>query len=324
MEEGTSGKEGVVDAYRVLLLKAIRASDQSRDLEADFDSALNIEIRLRGEEWDERIDARVARYIIDLQNALDLAQSRLLDRPVKQRERILVKARLKKSSTLIKVELSDFFRKITETMSGSQLVFTICFVALVAGLGYTATKIATIRSNMAAKAQDEQTKRALAEAANAVSLHAVELAKPVRTIIREMRPGDTIELPDSEEPETRDEAIQRFPRARRTPLVTTYCDGEYAVRVIRLDPPVKVEISQGTREISAELVLPPDKVQLFAKIVHQATDGQGTKMNLGVTIRHTDRTIREARIVDMDIASPRETSRSLEDVYGFLEKNRQG
>lgn len=265
---------------------------------------LSFSIKICGEGWDERIDARTARYIMDMQAACDelMEECGLTKEPA---DRPLIKASINKGSTKIVADLISVVKGLNMALSPDQ--YFIVIISAIAAMVGTPVLLRLIdrRSKERELTQHEITKRdaiaGLVNMAKESGLQTQQYEKPLRTLIMKgIGENDVISL-DGEKAKA-EEARQLFPRKERSTTSTSYADGEYLLHAINYtadDQPVLL-LSRDGMEIKAytSQLSDDDANNLFMDIVtRQRTEALPISIELQINIHHTARKIKYGSVV---------------------------
>lgn len=293
----------------------LRNPNEKFILEAD--EGLSFKITIRGGDWDGLINARIARYVIELQKAFERAQREVA--PGAQ-ERQLVKVHLQKGSAELIAKAADILKGLTTNMDGAQQQLVALVFIAVGFAGYTLNSILRHIREKQREANRAKLDGAAVEALSAPLERALQIIDPekaVRSLAKSMRSEDTIKLPSERAPLSRDEINERFPRKPRVTPVAVMIDDNYKVASIALDTPRVLELERANVSFRAQLdaQLPEeDKESFVAEVKAALESGKPLKVALRINAR-----VGEAKVVDALIVGigqrPRKDAESLDDIF---------
>ena len=283
-------------------------------VQVDFDKDLVFTIRIKGEDWDERIDERIAKFVIELQDSLDLIHKEAANYEVRKENRVRVKVKIEKGSSLVNVELGEFLSKALGNMTPTQTMIVLLAGVGIAGAAFTTKAVLNYLENVKNKAQDEETKRSLGSALERVATLERDLSAPNRKLVSRMCSDDTIQLPGESEPLTKEQAKALFPRAPRSKKLQGQIYGEFeVVSIDRSELIPALHLADDEREFKAKLPIQGDRLKAFFEQLERDTEKRmhGT-FKLQLTVKYTAKGITDA-VVD-DVGEPDEPTQSLSEL----------
>lgn len=266
-----------------------------------------ITIKLQGDSWDGLVDVRVARFVVEVQKAVDRFRREC---GIEGAERPLVKVKVKDGSTDIEAELIQTLQNLVTNMSPNQTF--IVALSIVAGLfGYWSVKslfeMLDKRHQRALEKQGEdaaaQAKAKEIEVFNETikfAITKIDPERPARTLISSMNERDQIQLPGAAESMNREQVKTIYPRKPRTNPIQLLIDDNYHVTALGLENPVKFTLSRGDTSFKADLgnkVSEDDKVAFLTKTKSAFDTGTQVRVALHIDAMVGDRGIHSATIV---------------------------
>lgn len=127
-----------------LVHEALEGRLENRDIALKFERWPIIEIRLCGKGYDSSITADTAEALIEIQNALNRSYAQFVHGSgnartltAQERQRIKFKAKVKKGSSVVEINLGDFALKLAQELVGkmtsTELVITVLGLGLIGG-----------------------------------------------------------------------------------------------------------------------------------------------------------------------------------------------
>lgn len=229
-------------------------------LEGDFAISLHI----IGSTWDKRIDPRIAKYVLLLQDSFDDLLVEYSEQATYDEATLMVKVEAREGSALPWTDISGFLKSVCTPMT-PEMTFIEILVAIggIAGAYYVhryfeykkAERSIEKDERLAELRKDEQEmhEQTIREAIKVLALQAqvapekfTSYERPVRHIVRTLEDEDTIQIGDSTLIPA-DIARQINPkRLPRTEEQLTYGDGPYILeKRIYSEGELVLELSQG-------------------------------------------------------------------------------
>lgn len=288
--------------------------------------------RIVGEGWDQRVDPRIAQYVLTLQDTLDdLLAEHSTEGYKEAQPRVRVK--LEEGSSVPWVEIFDFAKTLFTPMTSEQTFYTVMTsLAAIAGLLFTARRLKhkeelhRADKKNEALALHEKTKLEMLECYkifaenNQQQIQPSE--RPPRKLVSLMEPEDTIfftEETGMEKEQARQAAPKRLPRTEEQ---TTYADGEYVLKSITYTEGEPVlYFSQGDHDAKAYIsALSDEDAERLLSDIHtrEQTEAMPFSLKLQMNIRHTARRIKYASIVGSGDPRPDKTHKTLAQLVASL------
>jgi hypothetical protein len=279
---------------------------------------LSFTARIEGDGWGRRVDARLARYLLSLQDSFDdlLDEFGPEEYPVNP-PRVLME--VKEGSSLPEVDISSVLSAVVTNMTPENtFISTMVAIAAATG-GYVWARWRTSKEAMANNEERvkhlEMHEKTKLEAINALRSVAETNAekfqiyeKPAKVLVSTMEKDDVISFAggdEMEKEEARRAMPKRLPRAEKQ---TTYADGEYVLddinyshgEVVLLLSQDGIPVKAHTTQLSNE-----DSDALFSDIYkRQAVDELPLSVKIQMNIHHTSRKIQYGSIVG--VGEPRD------------------
>lgn len=290
--------------------------------------------RVEGEGWSQKVDTRIARYVITLQDTMDemLAEHS----PAAYEEAPpRIRVELKEGSAIPWVEIKDFAVHLFTPMTNEQsfylalsgLLATAGYFYLARILKYKADRHAENAKNEALSLH-EQTKLAQLAAfetfakTNQEKIQPYE--RPAKTLVNMLEPDDKIgfmhrDEEKDEEGYTREAARKGVPkRLPRTEEQTSYADGDYLLKTISFTEGEPVlYLSQGGIDIKAYTagLSGDDTKDLIEDIaLRQLEEELPMEIKVQLNVRHTARRIKHGSIVGTGEPRTDKKSKTLADI----------
>lgn len=285
----------------------------------EFDHAeLKFSARIEGEGWGKRVDARLAKYLLSLQDSFDdLLEEVGPDEYPERPPRVLME--VKEGSSIPDIDISGIAQAIFTNMTPEN-TFITTIVAIAAASG--AYVWARWRKSKETLADSEERVKQLEihektklEAINALRVVAENNAaryqpyeKPAKVLVSTMEEDDVVSFSDGDEMD-KEEARKSMPkRLPRTEAQTTYADGEYTLEDINYTQgEVMLVLSQDGVPIKAHTnqLSNDDAEKLFTDIQkRQLSEDVPLSIDIQMNVHHTSRRINFGSIVG--VGNPRE------------------
>lgn len=275
--------------------------------------------RIDGNEWDQKIDVRLAKYVLLLQDSFDGLLEEYGDEEAFE-EPLKVRLEVHKGSSIPWAKIVDQLQHLVTPMT-PEMTFISVMTAIAAIGGYyffsryrdSADKKMEIEGEAAVLDKHEETKRQAIDALrtiaelNQTAFRGYE--KPPAHLTRCLEEGDTIEFA-GEPPLAAEVAKKMAPKKLpRTPSETTYADGSYLLKRINYTEGEPVlDLAQGPHEIKGYIsqLSDEDAKALFDGIRMRELSGEKLPMTLAVQVNvsHTARNFKFGSIVGT--GAPRE------------------
>jgi|GEM_PF-3762625 len=274
--------------------------------DVDLDS-LNVafSVVVRGEGRDDRIDARSAAFVLDLQKELDTVYAQYVDLP---RRAPLIKVKSSEGSTKLTPDFTEVLKEAIQRMPPEYIAGLIA-LAIVGTTGYY------VFARVMRARQDDRTHEFYNKALETVSMvvqQAVqdghEPMRPIRRLVQGMRRGETVAVAGGEPLTKREVAPQvRVPRGEQ---VTRYVhgDGQFSLLGLSLKNAIPgLLISQGNKQTTAllERLDPEVKENLLAALENRLDQQQVPYfINLQIDVYYTEARIQYAVVVGVGAPRP--------------------
>lgn len=278
---------------------------------------LTFQATIRGEGWDKRVDARLAKYVLSLQEAMDdLLADHGIDAYNETPPRVRVE--VKEGSSNPWADVADFAKALITPMTPEQrFIAVVIAIAASAGYFYLARwlkhreQLSADKKGVEELSLHEKTKLETLRVLQAVAENNPEkfvgYERPPRTLVNMMDEDDEIAFEGSEpiaKTEARKVAPKRLPRSEEK---TSYADGDYFLKAINYTEgePVLI-ISQNGQDVKAYISAldEADSKELLDNIgERQLTEELPLAISVQVNVRHTARRIKYASIVG--VGAPR-------------------
>ncbi len=253
--------------------KFLKTSEIPGKVEIDGD--FKFTIRIYGESWGKYIDWRLATFITDFQKSVNkmLKESGL---EWEKEESTWVRFNIQEGSSILEVDWNSILELMASRMTDQQL-FTISLTAIGVLGGLYSVKQLLEHLN---KREDEKTKRELGEVIKTL----LPNEKPIRKLVNKLDKKDSIQLPGSEEPCSKDRVKLKYPPKRhKGEKINVYLDGLYTIVGVKLDDGVVV-VEQGIHCLKCLSSLSPEEKEELLAPVPEAYDAlQGYEVNLKIT-----------------------------------------
>lgn len=280
--------------------------------EVDFEqpqisaSSMEFSVYIDGATWAGRFDPRHARYLLSMQEALDMLLQDVTEGDI-IKEPAYVRVGVKGGSSYVTPDIIEFLRPMVANMSSAQtFVLMMTSVAAVAGLiaysRWLTYKRDSSHEDTIKHAFD--TLRAVAE--NDPARYA-PYEKPIRTLAHSLEGEDAVTI-DGHGLITAQDLRKALPRKPRSEARTSYADGVYTLRSIDFSngelvlhlTQDDVQIKALTAELSQE-----DAARLFDDIkVRTSEEELPFAISLQINVRHTSRVVQYGTVIGF--GDPRE------------------
>lgn len=301
-----------IDVFANLATRAIESAATGKTgMEVMFDDSHNLHFRIHGEGWDDKVDYRIAKFVLDLQAAVDTIQSEITGYNVSREDRIIVKVQHKLGSSDLWVEVGSLLKRMTKNLTPNQKVLLISLSIMTIGGCYCTSKYLDYRKEIDAKIQDEKTKQELVHVIAVQEARREELERPLRSLLHHLGEHDTILVPAVPDPMTKEEAKKLFPRKARSGVSLGYFDAKYVITSIDFEGDLPaVHLSLENHPLKAELKLTdPDLDRFYGDLRKlQSIHGAEVEMELQVTAKYSASGIREAEVVGIGPVRPNSLS----------------
>lgn len=306
-------------------------------------------VRVKGEGWDERIDVRGARFILDTQKAVDS-----MFREIGGSEALApqLKFRILKGSNEIET-ICKFLKTAVKNMSGTQIM-VICLVFGGLYTGYMALdntytylkakrgqeieyelRLKDMERQNADKQKDHEVKMRMMDVLEKDREHMTEMVqgavrssapytKPLRDYVESLNSTDEVSLSGSElhrVPDLRNRL--KTQRVRHT-MLDVDCDGDYAVKGIDMAThPVRLLLVQGGGQpISASLAgLPASERTTLVDQVRDAlqSDSLPLILHLHLSVRCTKYEKKNAKVLGIGLPRAGITHYTLQELPSAIQ-----
>lgn len=282
------------------------------------DPSLGSTIVLRGPSWDGMVDVRVAKYVLELQWAFDRARK---ETEVIDGDKPLVKVKVSQGSTDLIPQIVDAFTTTLQNMdSAHKLIVLLSIIGTGAGVFTVRQILEFLRVRQDRQLEHENNTGTVRELNQTIqrAIEVIDAERPIRALVAGMKENDTIELPASTTPLTRDQARTRYPRKPRVRPLDLHIDDNYVVDSVVLEHPVKLVLSKGDvtfRAMFAASLDAADREEFLAKIKTTLETRSSTRVALHVNASVNDVSVTSAIIVKIGQA-PRADA---EDILQYLD-----
>ena len=298
-------------------------------LEGDFAISLHI----IGSTWDKRIDPRIAKYVLLLQDSFDDLLVEYSEQATYDEATLMVKVEAREGSALPWTDISGFLKSVCTPMT-PEMTFIEILVAIggIAGAYYVhryfeykkAERSIEKDERLAELRKDEQEmhEQTIREAIKVLALQAqvapekfTSYERPVRHIVRTLEDEDTIQIGDS----------TLIPAdIPRTEEQLTYGDGPYILeKRIYSEGELVLELSQGDIYIKAYLsLLDESDIKSFVDTLNMREQHENLPLtlNLQINIIHTARRLKHGEVLGMGEARSGKTCKTLQTLVNELKK----
>lgn len=289
--------------------------------------------RIVGEGWDQRVDPRIAQYVLTLQDTLDDLLAEHASVAYKETQP-RVRVKIEEGSSVPWVEIFDFAKTLFTPMT-SELTFLTIMTGLVgtAGLLYLSRylkhkeELHKADKENEALALHEKTKLEMLECYKTFAENNQQQIqpseRPPRKLVSLMEPEDLVffaEETGMEKEQARKAAPKRLPRTEEQ---TTYADGEYVLKSITYTEGEPVlYFSQGDHDAKAYIsALSDEDAEKLLSDIHarEQTEAMPFTLKLQMNVRHTARRIKYASIVGSGDPRPDKTHKTLAQLIASLQ-----
>lgn len=305
-----------INTYEELLRFAENLIEgKSKINDAEITEGLDFEIKLKGNIWDGSIDFRIAKYILDLQKAIDTILKDA-DIPIDKNTRPIVKFRVEKGCSLIEVKISDAVKYIMENMSGKQKTF-IAIVAILSTVGYfTTSKIIDYQNKIAEQKTNQTIINSYDHAFQEVIKKIPDYEKPMRGLTNNLEKNDTIKSSVNGEKLTKTEIKKQYPGKSKFKAENVYIDGNYLITAIKLETGA-ITIEEGTHSYDCLSSLTNQELtDLFNKVKNAYTQKKGFTLDLRISAKYFKGSNSLKNLVIYEIGSPRKGAQSISSLLG--------
>lgn len=289
----------LINTYDDLLSYAARCLDKTKDLEdIEIGEGLNYQIIISGPSWSGDIDYRLARYILEIQHAINKNFRETCGEDLPDyKDRIVVKVRVEDGSLKAFVKIDEVLKALFENMeSRHKLYLGVFIVAACAGVFSYSTYGGIVDKQRSLAANEQQLAR-MERMFVAVADKLPEAERPARALVSKMEETDTIKLPGYDAPLNVGQAKDLYPRKQRSKISNSYIDGLYIIKAIKFEDPVRITVEQGAHRFECFVSLNDEDLAIVyekAKGLHAG--GGEFEMDLKINAKHTDKEIKEATV----------------------------
>jgi hypothetical protein len=300
-------------------------SDYNNELRPIIAADFTLSIKLKGKTWDGLVDIRVANYVTELQRTLDRARR---DIALDTTDKPLVKVLVKDGSTELEAKVADIIQNMLNNMT-SQQQFIALLTLIGCGLGGWSLKkiLDWLSARQKANLEHQEKLAATTQTGDAFkemnetlryTLERLDPEKPVRTLVKGMAEDDTIYLPATSQPLSRDEARARYPRKPRVTPIEVKIDDNYQVASVAVEHPIRLTLERGDLSFKAVLsnkLQPEDREAFVQKVKSVVENGGALRVALHIDASLNDKAVVAAVIVGIGKA-PREDA---EDITNYFD-----
>lgn len=288
-----------INTYDDLLAYAAQCLDKTKDLEdIEIGAGLNFQIIVSGPSWSGEIDYRLAKYIIEIQHAINKNFRETCGEDLPDyKDRIVVRVKVEDGSLKAFVKIDEVLRALFENMeSRHKLYLGIFIVAACAGV-FSYTTYGRIVDKQRSLAANEQHLARMERMFTKIADKLPEAERPARALVSKMEEQDTILLPGHDDSLNVVQAKEIYPRKQRSKISNSYIDGLYIIKAIKFDDPVRMTIEQGPHRFECFVSLNDEDLAIVYKKAKGLHAGGGEfEMDLKINAKHTDREIKEATV----------------------------
>lgn len=288
-----------INTYDELLDFAATCLDVSKDIEGiEIGSGLNYEIVICGPSWSGDIDYRLAKYITELQHAVNKVFRETCGEDLPDyRDRIIVKIKVTDGSLKALVKIDEFLKALFENME-SRHKLSLGVVVVTACVGYFSynTYSGIVEKQMSLAATEGQQQR-LERMFNKVADKLPDAERPARALVSKMGEQDKIKLPGYGHALTVEQAKEVYPRKARSKISNSYIDGLYIIKAIKFEDPLRITVEKGAHRFECFVSLNDEDLGiLYEKAKGLQTGGGEFEMELKINAKHTDKEVKEATV----------------------------
>jgi hypothetical protein len=275
------------------------------------EQGLELRLKLKGEKWKGVFNKSIARFLIELDGAVEKELQRNgVD--VQAGQDGLVVLRIEEGSLEAFLEfgpkLLKAFRKMTPR---EQITLSMVLLAAI-GVWKSDAIIDSLNKPEIDKIASQEKVEMIKEVVQAVNENTRELQKPMRSLIKTMDENDTIILPGMEKDMKAEMAADELVKGTRSAKKNFYIDHPYIVQALSTKNPNNWTITLKYGEVSfvAKLQLTEDEMKTLLKDFQEAhSKGQNIAPDLHINAEITSKGVKSASVVSM--GKPRALSKSL-------------
>ena len=248
-------------------------TEQIEPDELEIKEDMVFKVRVRGHSWDGSIDYRGAKYILELQKAInDIYLSTVQGKRLRDLSKLVtVKVKVVEGSSIFEIKLYEILKLMVGNMSSEQTtLIAICCIFSAAGY-LTIRKILDYKKAIITNAQQNQlTETAINKLTGALNksidvIQRKDLEAPNRKLIGRLEEDDTIQFHGQTEISVK-EAKKLYPRKEKSALVGGHFDDKYIITMINLEKqPIQFHLKKGDFEFKAEAELTNKDIEQIAK-----------------------------------------------------------
>lgn len=288
-----------INTYDDLLVYAAHCLDKTKDIEdVEIGDGLNYEIVISGKSWSGNIDYRFARYIIEIQHAINKIYRETCGEELPDdKSKIVVKVKITDGSLKALVEINEVLKALFENMeSRHKLYLGILVVTACVGVFSYNTYAEIIEKQKSLAANEKQFAR-MERMFDKIADRLPDAEKPMRALVAKLNDTDTIKLPGYEKALSVEQAKDAYPRKPRSKIHNSYIDGLYIIKAIKFEDPVRITVEQGAHRFECLVSLNDDDLAiLYEKAKGLHAGGGEFEMDLKINAKHTDKEIKEATV----------------------------
>lgn len=300
----------IEDLYSQLLKKYIEGVEF---VSFDHDLISNFTITLKGELWNgEYIDARSAKYILELQKAFQQILTREITlTQYRGKEKPLIKVRIKKGSLEYVIEVLKFFEPYLNKMNSTDLTIVIVVFILSALGAYSVKKISETFESVKAKNSDKEISKKIADILER-SIESSKIAnETIRSLSNQMNKNDEASFSLTNKTYSSDEMKRMFPRRKPSMPLLSYADGVYEIANIDFENET-LDLIQNNDLVEAQIIMSSnDANKFYDEIKKEQSINKNVlpKMILQVDVMHNAYGIKNATVVG--VGKIRENSKNI-------------
>ncbi len=311
-----------INTYKQLLDYAFDLLDRTKTIEpAEIKGGLDFTIKIKGKSWDGFIDWRLAKFILDMQKAVNkIFKDSGLELSQEEKNALAIKFKISEGCSLIEIKPGKAIQALLDKMTGKQKTALGIILILAVTSYLTYGRFIDYKSQIESKTQDEITKRELIQLSREVSSRLDDYEKPMRRLVAKLNDNDTIIISSRNVELTKEQLKKDYPHKPKSIPKTVYIDGTYVVTSIRYPgDSVRITIESGANRIDCGVALSEeDLASLYEKAKEQHHEGCEFEMPLKITAKFSKTGgIKDAVI--FGLGAPRDKSINLTKLYSKVD-----
>ncbi|MEN9358711.1 MAG: hypothetical protein RL095_246 [Verrucomicrobiota bacterium] len=319
------------------LLNLIDCKASTAELKAKIAEGIEIRTVVEGATWDNRVDPRIARYVIDLKDALeeafDLAGTAYKLAPSE------VKVTLDKGSADTSFKVEEFLNKAVDTMGQDYTLLAILVNALLIIGGYSVVKIHARNKEAEEKASEERKLKAQLESEERklqvqaesderkfkllaeVTHKALDMQRPLANLTRSMDENDTIYLPSNDTQLNRSVAMQAVKvRKAKTSASTYHSDGVYKILAMHINQNITIQKDEQPPVVARTAIKGNEREYIDKNFKLNKDNGREFELKLHVNVVRTPTAVKEI-VITSCLNEPRKSSVSFAEAMGLTPRS---